>query len=38
VNRVGRDAFAAHIGAVMNERWATGPEPADEPALAAAGR
>jgi ferredoxin-nitrite reductase len=44
VNRVGRDAFGAHIEAVMNERWATGPEPADEPAddpapvLAGAGR
>jgi nitrite reductase/ring-hydroxylating ferredoxin subunit/dissimilatory sulfite reductase (desulfoviridin) alpha/beta subunit len=27
VNRIGRDAFAAHIGALMRERWASGPEP-----------
>lgn len=29
VNRIGRDAFGAHIGALMEERWATGPEPED---------
>ncbi|HYH50752.1 MAG TPA: Rieske 2Fe-2S domain-containing protein [Acidimicrobiia bacterium] len=28
-NRIGPDAFAAHIAAVMDERWASGPE--DEP-------
>ena len=28
VNRLGQDAFAAHVEAVMSERWATGPEPA----------
>jgi sulfite reductase beta subunit-like hemoprotein len=27
VHRVGADAFAAHLEAVMDERWATGPEP-----------
>jgi sulfite reductase beta subunit-like hemoprotein/nitrite reductase/ring-hydroxylating ferredoxin subunit len=27
VNRIGRDAFGAHIGALMEERWAPGPEP-----------
>jgi sulfite reductase beta subunit-like hemoprotein len=27
VQRVGADAFAAHLEAVMAERWATGPEP-----------
>ena len=31
VQRVGHDGFAAHIEAVMHGRWATGPEPADEP-------
>jgi nitrite reductase/ring-hydroxylating ferredoxin subunit len=30
VNRVSRDAFAAHIEAVMKGRWETGPEPGDE--------
>ena len=29
VNRIGRDAFGAHIGALMDERWAAGPEPED---------
>jgi hypothetical protein len=33
---VGADAFAAHVEAAMDERWATGPEP-DE-ALAASAR
>jgi sulfite reductase beta subunit-like hemoprotein/nitrite reductase/ring-hydroxylating ferredoxin subunit len=28
VNRVGVDGFAAHIEAVMADRWGTGPEPA----------
>ncbi|MDQ1500447.1 MAG: ferredoxin-nitrite reductase [Actinomycetota bacterium] len=27
VNRIGRDAFAAQIAALMKERWASGPEP-----------
>jgi sulfite reductase beta subunit-like hemoprotein len=27
VHRVGADAFAAHVEAVMDERWASGPEP-----------
>lgn len=31
VNRMGLDAFAAHIEAVMHERWATGPEPEVDP-------
>ncbi|MDQ4134002.1 MAG: Rieske 2Fe-2S domain-containing protein, partial [Actinomycetota bacterium] len=31
VNRLGREAFAAHIEAVMKGRWETGPEPGDEP-------
>ncbi|HEX2192120.1 MAG TPA: nitrite/sulfite reductase [Acidimicrobiales bacterium] len=38
VNRVGQEGFAAHIAAVMVDRWGTGPEPADdgvsEPVLA----
>ena len=29
VNRIGHDAFAAHVEAMMHERWATGPEPVD---------
>ncbi|HEX3620776.1 MAG TPA: nitrite/sulfite reductase [Acidimicrobiales bacterium] len=29
VNRIGHDAFAAHIEAVMQERWGSGPEPVD---------
>ena len=29
VNRVGHAAFAAHIEAVMHERWGSGPEPAE---------
>ncbi len=36
VNRVGRDAFAAHVEALMQERWETGPEPSDVAVLAAA--
>lgn len=38
VNRIGHDAFAAHVEAMMHERWATGPEPgaqAEGPTLAA---
>jgi ferredoxin-nitrite reductase len=31
VNRVGHEAFAAHVEAVMAERWGSGPEPADPP-------
>ncbi|HYX44093.1 MAG TPA: Rieske 2Fe-2S domain-containing protein [Acidimicrobiales bacterium] len=31
VQWVGHEGFAAHIEAVMQVRWATGPEPADEP-------
>jgi sulfite reductase beta subunit-like hemoprotein len=31
VNRIGRDAFASQIAAAMAERWATGPEPAQDP-------
>jgi sulfite reductase beta subunit-like hemoprotein/nitrite reductase/ring-hydroxylating ferredoxin subunit len=27
VNRIGTEAFAAHIAALMKERWASGPEP-----------
>ncbi|MDQ1566526.1 MAG: ferredoxin-nitrite reductase [Actinomycetota bacterium] len=27
VNRIGKEAFAAHIAALMKERWASGPEP-----------
>ena len=27
VHRIGADAFAAHLEAVMDERWASGPEP-----------
>jgi sulfite reductase beta subunit-like hemoprotein/nitrite reductase/ring-hydroxylating ferredoxin subunit len=27
VNRIGQEAFAAHIAALMRERWASGPEP-----------
>lgn len=34
VQRLGVDAFAAHIAAVLDDRWATGPEP-EETALAA---
>jgi sulfite reductase beta subunit-like hemoprotein/nitrite reductase/ring-hydroxylating ferredoxin subunit len=30
VNRIGRDAFGAHIGALMDERWAAGPEPEEK--------
>ena len=30
VNRVGQEGFAAHIEAVMADRWGTGPEPADD--------
>ena len=33
VARVGHDAFAAHVDAVMDERWAEGAEP--DPAAAA---
>jgi hypothetical protein len=29
VRRVGIEAFAAHLDAVMAGRWATGPEPED---------
>ncbi|MDQ3569521.1 MAG: Rieske 2Fe-2S domain-containing protein [Actinomycetota bacterium] len=29
VNRIGHDAFAAHVETMMHERWATGPEEAD---------
>ncbi|MDP8976016.1 MAG: Rieske 2Fe-2S domain-containing protein [Actinomycetota bacterium] len=32
VNRIGHDAFAAHVEAMMAERWATGPEPGTEAA------
>jgi len=32
VNRIGHDAFAAHVEAMMAERWATGPEPGSEEA------
>ncbi len=31
VNRVGQEAFAAHIEAVMADRWGTGPEPSEAP-------
>ena len=31
VHRLGVDAFAAHLESQMAERWATGPEPADQP-------
>jgi sulfite reductase beta subunit-like hemoprotein len=31
VTRVGDDAFAAHLEAVMADRWGTGPEPDAEP-------
>jgi sulfite reductase beta subunit-like hemoprotein len=31
VNRVGHEAFAAHIEAVMQERWGSGPEPSADP-------
>lgn len=31
VHRVGIDGFAAHLEGVMEERWATGPEPTDTP-------
>jgi sulfite reductase beta subunit-like hemoprotein len=31
VRRIGADAFAAHLEAVMADRWATGPEPELEP-------
>ena len=30
VQRVGHDAFAAHLEAVLRERWATGPEEPDD--------
>ncbi|MBW3573492.1 MAG: Rieske 2Fe-2S domain-containing protein [Actinobacteria bacterium] len=30
VARIGHDAFARHLEAVMDERWATGPEPGSE--------
>lgn len=30
VQRVGHDAFAAHLEAVLRERWATGPEEAED--------
>jgi ferredoxin-nitrite reductase len=36
VRRVGIDAFAAHLDAVMADRWATGPEPEDDAAITAA--
>ena len=36
VNRIGHEAFAAHVEATMQERWATGPEPAEEPPTLAA--
>ncbi len=32
VNRIGHDAFAAHVEAMMADRWATGPEPSTEAA------
>jgi sulfite reductase beta subunit-like hemoprotein/nitrite reductase/ring-hydroxylating ferredoxin subunit len=31
VNRVGEEAFAAHMEAVMHDRWGTGPEPPEQP-------
>jgi sulfite reductase beta subunit-like hemoprotein/nitrite reductase/ring-hydroxylating ferredoxin subunit len=31
VNRLGHEAFAANVEAMMHERWATGPEPAAAP-------
>ena len=31
VNRVGEEAFGAHIEAVMDDRWGTGPEPPERP-------
>jgi len=37
VNRIGRDAFGAHIGALMKERWASGPEPEEADESDAAG-
>jgi sulfite reductase beta subunit-like hemoprotein/nitrite reductase/ring-hydroxylating ferredoxin subunit len=30
VNRIGVDGFAAHVEAVMADRWGTGPEPPDD--------
>ena len=36
VNRIGHEAFAANVEAMMHERWATGPEPTESPPTMAA--